>query len=158
MNFNEAFEELMAHEGGYSHHPDDNGGVTMLGVTAEVARDFGYMGDMRRLPVSVAQEIYKKRYWDVVRAEEMPAEIRYALFDAAVNSGPKRAIMWLQIAAGAAADGVLGAKTMGKIAAADPTELKLKMISNRLLFMTNLSDWKSFGAGWSRRIAAIMKG
>ena len=158
MNFDEAFVELMAHEGGYSNHHDDNGGITMLGVTAEVARDFGYMGDMRRLPVSVAKEIYKKRYWDVVRAEEMPAEIRYALFDAAVNSGPKRAIMWLQMAVGVVADGVLGAKTMGKIAAADPTELKLRMISNRLLFMTNLSDWKSFGAGWSRRIAAIMKG
>ena len=158
MNFDEAFVELMAHEGGYSNHHDDNGGITMLGVTAEVARDFGYMGDMRRLPVSVAKEIYKKRYWDVVRSEEMPAAIRYALFDAAVNSGTKRAIMWLQMAVGVVADGVLGAKTMGKIAAADPTELKLRMISNRLLFMTNLSDWKSFGAGWSRRIAAIMKG
>ena len=50
MNFDQAFTQLLGHEGGYSNNPYDAGGVTMWGVTEKVARQSGYMGDMRDYP------------------------------------------------------------------------------------------------------------
>ena len=112
MTFDEAFDILMEHEGGYSNHPSDPGGETMWGVTKRVALQEGYLGEMRLLPKETAKAIYKKKYWDAVHADELPEPIRYTVFDAAVNSGPKRAIQWLQQALGVGEDGVVGPVTV----------------------------------------------
>ena len=105
MNFDQAFDILLKHEGGFSDHAADPGGKTRYGITEAVAREVGYRGDMRELPLDLAKRIYKDRYWDAVRAEELPEAIRYAVFDAAVNSGPRQAILWLQRAVGVRDDG-----------------------------------------------------
>ena len=112
MTFDEAFTKLLGHEGGYSNHPSDPGGETMWGVTKRVAQAHGYMGPMRDLPVALAKQIYKKAYWDAVSADLIPAHTRYAVFDAAVNSGPVQAIKWLQRAMGVEDVGRFGPKTM----------------------------------------------
>jgi lysozyme family protein len=156
VNFDTAFHKLLGHEGGYVNHPQDPGGETNWGITVAVARENGYQGLMRELPVSVAKAIYRKRYWDAVRAEELPAELRYPMFDAAVNSGPGQAIRWLQRALGVADDGKLGPITLA--AAAQAPNLAGKLLGQRLEFMTNLSTWPAFGKGWARRIAALLQG
>ena len=58
MNFDEAFELLLGHEGNYSDHPADPGGKTRYGITEAVARDVGYRGDMRDLPLDLAKRVY----------------------------------------------------------------------------------------------------
>lgn len=156
MNFDEAFTELLGHEGGYSDHPDDPGGKTMWGVTERVARAEGYTGDMRNLPVEVAKTIYRKLYWTPVRADEVPAPIRYALFDAAVNSGPEQAIRWLQRTVGVTDDGKFGPKTLEAVLKADPEAVEARMLGYRLMFMTDLRNWRSFHRGWAKRIAALL--
>lgn len=156
MTFDQAFDALLGHEGGYSRHPDDPGGETMWGVTARVARSEGYQGEMRLMPRECAKAIYKKRYWDTVRADEMPAPVRYALFDAAVNSGVVQAVRWMQRAAGVGEDGVIGPVTM-KAVAADPARVAVRMLAFRLDFMTSLPTWGAFGRGWARRVAAVMQ-
>jgi lysozyme family protein len=156
MNFDQAFATLLKHEGGFSDHPADPGGKTRFGITEAVAREAGYRGDMRELPVDLAKRIYKDRYWDAVRAEELPAEVRYAVFDAAVNSGPRQAIRWLQRAVGVRDDGVIGPITLSAVRAADPQALLRRMLSARLRFMTDLPTWPTFGRGWARRIADLM--
>ena len=157
MNFDQAFDILLGHEGGYSDHPADPGGKTRFGITEAVAREAGYRGDMRELPLDLAKRIYKDRYWDAVRAEELPEAIRYAVFDAAVNSGPRQAIRWLQRAVGVRDDGVIGPITLGAVRATDPQVLLRRMLSARLRFMTGLSNWPAFGRGWARRIADLME-
>lgn len=157
MNFDAAFTALLKHEGGYSDHPSDPGGKTRYGITEAVARAVGYRGDMRELPLDLAKRIYKDRYWDAVRADELPAEVRYAVFDAAVNSGPRQAILWLQRAAGVKDDGIIGPKTLAAVRAADPGRLLRRFLSQRLRFMTGLSGWSAFGRGWARRIADLME-
>ena len=157
MNFDQAFTTLLKHEGGFSDHPADPGGKTRFGITEAVAREVGYRGDMRELPIDLAKRIYKDRYWDAVRAEELPAAIRYAVFDAAVNSGPRQAALWLQRAVGVKDDGIIGPQTLAAVHAADPERLLRRSLSQRLRFMTNLPNWGSFSRGWARRLADLME-
>lgn len=156
MKFEQAFTKLLGHEGGYSNNPRDTGGETMWGVTIAVARANGYTGDMRALPQSVAMAIYKKDYWDAVQADKLPDAARYAVFDAAVNSGVKQAAKWLQQALRVNQDGVIGKQTLAAAQLYDGRELAAKMLGARLQFMTNIPSWPTFGKGWARRIAALL--
>lgn len=156
MNFDAAFHQLLGHEGGFSDHPTDPGGATMWGITERVARTHGYTGLMLSLPAEVAKAIYRREYWERVQADALPAEIRYCMFDAAVNSGVSQSVKWLQRALGVLDDGVLGAVTLTAARAADGQKLKAHMLSARLQFMSGLAGWPAFGRGWARRIASLM--
>lgn len=152
MNFTEALQHVLKHEGGYIDHPSDPGGETNYGITVAVARENGYLGDMRTIPMSIVESIYKRKYWDKVRADEMPESVRFALFDYAVNSGPGAAIRALQRVLGVADDGVLGPMTLAA-AQAQSEGLGARLNGYRLKFMTDLKIWPTFGKGWARRIA-----
>ena len=54
---------VVAREGGYVDHPADRGGPTRFGITEAVARAGGYAEAIRQLPRSVAEDIYRTRYW-----------------------------------------------------------------------------------------------
>lgn len=157
MNFATAFQLLLGHEGDFSDHPADPGGKTRFGVTEAAAREFGYQGDMRELPVDVAQQIYLQRYWKPISAEDLPPGIRYIMFDAAVNSGPRQAALWLQRALGVTADGLIGPKTLAAAYAQDTNALRLRLLAQRLRFMTGLTNWPAFSRGWARRVADLME-
>jgi lysozyme family protein len=157
MNFDTAFSLLLGHEGDFSDHEDDPGGKTRYGVTEAVAREVGYKGDMRELPLDLAKRIYLERYWKPIRADDLPPGIRYAVFDGAVNSGPAQATRWLQRALGVTADGVIGPQTMAAAYAQDMNALRLRILAQRLRFMTSLKNWPSFSRGWAIRIADLME-
>ena len=156
MNFDQAFDALLGHEGGYSRHPDDPGGETMWGVTRKVAVQEGYSGEMRLLPRDTAKAIYRRRYWDAVKAEELPEVLRFTLFDAAVNSGVTQAVKWLQRALDVGEDGVIGPMTL-QAAQKVPMEVAVRITGFRLDFMTSLPTWGAFGRGWARRIASNLQ-
>ena len=153
MNFDESFTRLLGSEGAYSNNPKDPGGETMWGVTVAVARANGYTGAMRDLPQSLARDLYRARYWNAIRADELPESVRFDAFDAAVNSGVRTAIMWLQASAGVAVDGALGPKTLAAVNAAGPLAAA-RFNGARLDAMTNMSGWPTFSRGWARRVAA----
>lgn len=157
MNFDEAFTELLGHEGGYSNHPNDPGGETMWGITKTVAKENGYNGPMRDMPVDVAKSIYRKQYWDRAKCDELPPVLRYAIFDGAVNSGVGQSIKWLQRALKVADDGVIGSKTVAAANAAPAEVLYRRLLAQRLKFMTDLGNWSSFSKGWARRIASLLE-
>lgn len=156
MNFTDSLKEVLKHEGGYVDHPEDPGGETNFGITVKVARENGYLGDMRTIPMTVVESIYKRQYWDKVKADSMPESVRYPLFDYAVNSGPGAAARALQRVLGIKDDGVIGPVT---IAAANNYigHLGAALTGYRLNFMTDLRTWGTFGKGWSRRLASILK-
>ena len=103
-----------------------------------------------------AKSIYRRLYWDAVRADELPAVVRFDVFDGAVNSGAVQSIKWLQRAAGTVDDGILGPKTMAAAVAAGPA-LAARYNGHRLAFLTDRPTWGSFGKGWARRIAANLR-
>jgi lysozyme family protein len=157
MNFDRAFALLLGHEGEFSDHAADPGGKTRFGITEAVARQAGYTGDMRALPVDLAKRIYLDSYWRPVRADDLPPGVRYIVFDGAVNSGPAQSALWLQRALGVTADGVIGPRTLAAAYAKDAQQLKTAILAQRLRFMTGLTNWPAFSRGWARRIADLME-
>lgn len=155
-NFDQAFVDLLGHEGGYSNNPADPGGETNWGVTVTVARENGYVGAMKDMDQSVAKVIYAKKYW-LPMFDQLPYPVALQIFDAAVNSGVGQAVRWLQRSVGVADDGKFGPVTLAAVSKADPIKLVLLFNAERLLFMTNLSTWGSFGKGWARRVATNLK-
>ncbi len=154
MNFDQAFDALLGHEGGYSDHAADPGGKTRYGITEAVARAAGYPGDMRDLPIDLAKRIAFENYWTPAGCEEWPAGIRFDVFDVAYNSGVATAVKMIQRAAFAEADGTLGPKTRLAVKATNPLVLLARINGARLAYLADLPTWPTFGKGWARRIAA----
>ena len=69
-----------------------------------------------------------------------------------------QATKWLQRAAGAADDGIIGPKTILAVRMADPHKLAARFNGHRLRFLTDLKTWPDFGRGWARRIADNLMG
>ena len=87
-------------EGGYVDDARDSGGATRWGITEAVAREHGYVGEMRDLPVEQARLIYRQSYANPMLVPDM---LRLALvrtaheaFEGAVNLGVRRAAKNLQ--------------------------------------------------------------
>ena len=158
-NFDKAFAKLVRHEGGYVDHPSDPGGRTNLGVTQRVWEEWiGHRVDekiMRGLTPEQVKPLYKRKYWDKICGDDLPAGVDYCVFDAAVNSGPGRAIKWLQQSLGVVQDGALGPKTLAAAKAADPKLLVVGYNAVRIAFLQDLPTWDVFGRGWGRRVAEV---
>ena len=150
-SFDDAFVALMGNEGGYSNNPADPGGETMWGITARVARANGYVGEMRVLPESVAKRIAKMVYWDPYYCDQFDPRVAFEVFDAAYNGGHPAS--WLQAAVGVAIDGHIGPETIAAVNAADPLKIVMRFLAYRLMYMTVLGVWPTFGHGWANRIA-----
>lgn len=154
MNFDQAFNKLLAYEGGYSFDKNDPGGETMYGITLNTARQNGYKGEMRKLPIGVAKTIARKEYWDKAKIDELPEEIKFDVFDTAYHSGINRAIRLLQKSLEIQADGDFGPLTAKAILEFDDAyRLKCRYNGHRLDFVNDLRNWNEFSRGWSQRIA-----
>ena len=158
-NFDSALAAVLHHEGGYVNHPKDPGGMTNLGVTKRVWEEWaGHEVDekaMRALTPELVGPLYKAKYWDRIKGDELPSGVDYAVFDAAINSGPGRAAKWLQTAVGAVPDGAIGSGTLAKVAAMDAEDIVEKYQATRLAFMQSLPNWDTFGRGWGRRVTEV---
>jgi lysozyme family protein len=158
-NFDAALKAILHHEGGYVNHPADPGGMTNLGVTKRVWEEWvGHEVDektMRGLTPELVGPMYKVKYWDKIKGDDLPAGVDYCVFDAAVNSGSGRAAKWLQACVGVEPDGGIGPKTLAAVAAFDPKELVEDYAKRRLSFLMDLKTWDTFGKGWGRRVAEV---
>jgi len=158
-NFDAALKAILHHEGGFVNHPSDPGGMTNLGVTKKVWEEWvGHEVDekaMRALTPELVGPMYKAKYWDKIKGDDLPEGVDYAVFDAAVNSGPGRAAKWLQSCVGVEPDGGIGPKTLAAVAAFDPKELVEDYAKRRLSFLMDLPHWGTFGKGWGRRVAEV---
>lgn len=150
-SFDDAFEALIGNEGGYSNNPKDPGGETMWGITARVARAAGYAGPMRELPRDTAKAIAKRFYWDPLQLDLFDPRVAFQILDANYNGG--HCVIWMQGAAGARVDGVLGPQTIAAVQATDPLRFMMRWNSLRQRYLTALKTWISFGKGWANRIA-----
>lgn len=158
-NYEKALAAVLHHEGGFVNNPADPGGMTNLGCTKATWES--WVGHpvtekaMRNLQAADVAPLYKQKYWDKVRGDELPAGVDYVVFDCAINSGPGRAAKLLQECAGVVADGALGPVTMKAVAAMPAAELVKRFAQKRLAFLQALPTWDTFGKGWGRRVAEV---
>jgi len=155
-NFESCLEKILKHEGGFVNHPEDPGGMTNMGITKKVYETFldkeVSEEEMRDMPKEHVAKIYRKNYWDKVKADDLPSGVDLCVFDWAVNSGTKRAVCALQESIGAKVDGVMGPMTLGKVKEKENLELLEMMKEKRESFYRSLTRlFKTFGTGWLRR-------
>lgn len=149
MTFDEAFEIVIGHEGGYVDHPDDPGGATKYGISRR-----SYPGeDIEGMSLERAKTIYLRDYWAPAGCDAVPDALKFHMFDFAVNSGVKTAARALQKIVGAHPDGLIGPRSLLAISSHNPHALAGRLLGARLQMMTDLPTWPSFGKGWARRIA-----
>ncbi len=111
--------------------------------------------EVKALTVATVAPIYQRSYWDAVSGRRAAAGLAYALFDFAVNSGKKRAVIGLQRSLSVADDGKLGDITLGAVAKHAPADLIDALCDGRLAFLRQLSTWPRFGRGWGRRVEEV---
>lgn len=150
-NFETCLDRTLAHEGGYVDNPNDPGGETNMGISKRSYPN----EDIRNMTRDRAAFLYRRDYWEAVRGDELPSGVDMVVFDAAVNSGPRQAIKWLQRAVGAAPDGIVGVRTMAAVANADPLHVVRLVCTHRLSALRALSTWTHFGKGWERRVENV---
>jgi lysozyme family protein len=164
--FEACFAVVVGEEGGLSTDRADPGNWTggRVGAGQLVGTKYGIAAsafpniDIPNLTLSQAQAIYQKLYWSRVSGDLLPGPLALLTFDAAVNNGVKSAVTWLQAAASAAPDGVLGPDTLAAVAvhvAANLDGLCSEFLAQRLVYMAGLSTWRTFGVGWARRLCAL---
>ena len=151
---------LLAHEGGYTNHPSDPGGPTNFGITIEDYRRYvkvnATAADVRRMKLDEAKIIYREKYWDSQRCDEVPVGVNYALFDYGVNSGTGRSGKVLRRMLGLPDDSrTVTDAVIATARATDPKVLIAAICDERLRFLQALKTWPVFGAGWGRRVADV---
>jgi lysozyme family protein len=158
-NWDNSFKLMLKSEGGFVNHPSDPGGMTNLGVTKATWENWvGRESDeaeMRGLTPEKVEPLYKKKYWDAVRSDELPVGLDYLLFDFAVNAGAGRAIKTLQTAIGVTPDGGFGPMTMAAVQAVEPNELIERFSQAKEDFYRSLTTFATFGKGWLNRVADV---
>jgi len=162
-NFDRSLAEILKHEGGYVNHPKDPGGMTNLGVTKRVYEEWvGHPVSeaiMRGLTPQHVRALYKAKYWDVVKGDDLPAGVDLCVFDFAVNAGPNRAARYLQLMTGASTDGRIGPNTLRQLQQYVSAH-KLPHAVNRYqdlreAYHKKLPTFPTFGKGWMRRIKEV---
>lgn len=154
-----ALKRLLAHEGGYTNHPSDPGGPTNFGITIHDYRRYLKAGataaDVRAMRLGEATAIYRSKYWDAVRGDDLPAGVDYAVFDYGVNSGVGRAVKVLQRLLGLADDGRMSDAVVAAVGRHSAADLIGRMCDERMAFLKRLRTWPVFGAGWGRRVREV---
>lgn len=149
MRFDEAFDRLIGHEGGYVDDPNDPGGETKWGISKRSYPDL----DIKNLTRLDAKDIYRRDFWHRIHADEMYDGVAFQALDFAINSGIETAVRKLQAAVGVADDGHWGPVTRKAVAAMSESDVIMRFVAQRLRFWTSLSIWPTFGKGWARRAA-----
>jgi len=149
MDFDAAFEKVIGHEGGYVNDPNDPGGETRYGISKRAYPN----EDIKKLTLDRAKLLYKRDYWDRLKLDQLPTDIRFDLFDAAVNSGLSAAAKFLQRACNVTADGIIGNQTIAAAHRLDPQKLDAKLSGYRLMYLTDLPGWQHYSKGWTRLVA-----
>jgi lysozyme family protein len=158
--FRECVDIVLRYEGGYVDDPRDPGGATNMGITLRTLRE--WRGDdsltaeaLRNMTEAEAREIYLARYWNPIRADELPPGIDLAVFDWAVHGGVGRAARDLQTVLGVTVDGAIGRQTIEAAKRADPAEVIRGVCEQRLNHLRSRPHWDAFARGWSRRVREI---
>ena len=150
-------------EGGWSDHAADKGGKTKFGITEKTwaahAKRHGIVASIRDITLEQAHQGYAEDYWAPSRACDCAPGLDLAVLDLAINSGVRRAVVYLQHALGVAADGVWGPQTGAALSSSNPIVIACFICDQREAFVraivANDPSQAVFLKGWLNRINAL---
>ncbi|WP_118808174.1 glycoside hydrolase family 108 protein [Haemophilus haemolyticus] len=157
LTFQQIFDRLIGHEGGYVNDPRDPGSETNWGVTKRTAQANGYTGNMKTMTRQQAYEIYYRAFWLRYNCEQMPDAVAYQFFDAAVNHGFGNASRMLQRAVGVLDDGIIGKYSLEAINRNPISDTLMVLNGERLNFYIRLKNFDRYGKGWVNRVAQNLR-
>lgn len=163
--FDQAFDRVIGHEGGFQNDPADRGNWTTgkVGEGENKGTKFGLAAmtypdlAIEALTVQQAKDIYFRDWWVALGMDRFRAPMQYQMFDAAINHGMRNATKMLQRAVGSADDGIIGPKTLSRARNTDVNDLLMLFLAERLEFFTNIKTFDRYGRGWSRRVAGNLR-
>jgi lysozyme family protein len=160
QDYGECERRVLLSEGGYTNDPRDPGGPTNWGITIYDARLYwkpdATADDVRAMPRSVAEQIYKSKYWDTLACDNLPAGLDYTCFDYGVNSGIRRSGRVLRACLGLPTDTWhVDQSVLDRLAQADVTKVIDEMNAERMRFLQHLKTWPHFGRGWGSRVLSV---
>jgi peptidoglycan LD-endopeptidase CwlK len=116
--------------------------------------------DVKALQRDEARQIYRARYWQPLRCDEMPIALALMTYNAGVNCGIGRGARWLQEALnkqgeGLDVDGEVGPLTLSACARADVTRAVNDFVATQEAFYRSLGTFATFGKGWLNRLTDV---
>lgn len=166
--FEQCLKHILQFEGGYVNHPADRGNATNYGITQRVYNAWNALKgrtleSVERIDQGEVRDIYRERYWDACRCDDLPQPLDMVVFDTAIQHGVSRAIKWLQHCVLAAVDGIIGEHTLyqlhGYVINRRLDEVIDTYLNARTAFYARLiaSDpiQQVFSKGWKNRMDAL---
>lgn len=158
---------ILKWEGGWSNHPNDQGGETMKGVTIATYREYCRQkkrpeptgNDLRSITQEEWEEIFKTMYWDRWKADQIRSQaVAEILVDWVWASGV-HGVRVPQRLLSVSPDGIVGPVTLAAINGADPRGLFSRIKEERIRFVEDIVKNKPsqsvFLKGWKNRINDI---
>lgn len=135
-DFTQAFQLVMANEGGYGNDPDDPGGETYKGIARKMnskwdgwttidwlKKQSGFPASLDKnddLQAAVAN-FYRISFWDKMSGDLVSnQDIANSIFDFGVNAGLSTSASLAQMVVGATTDGVIGPQSIESINSFNP--------------------------------------
>lgn len=166
--FDKALQFTLWAEGGYVNNKNDRGGPTNLGVTQSTYSHYLRMigqsnKSVTKITQDEARDVYLKLFFNLSGCQHLPLPLACAVFDFAANSGPGRAVIYLQRIVGASADGDFGPKTLEKVTEYIKNNSFDKLVDeyiwDRFNFFVDIGDnpgQSGFLRGWLDRLITLV--
>ena len=143
----------------------DTAGATRWGLITDDLKTYYHdqtksWQDVKNLTENEAFNIYKKLYWDALRADEIKNDsLAHFIVDGAINQGKGTITKYIQQVCGIVADGIFGSGTLAAVNAHNPKDLfeglKQKRLDKYHRIVENNPSQQRFIKGWIRRLNSI---
>ena len=173
-NFDRFFDAAVKHEGKVREDvPGDRGGPTYTGITLGRLATIKGVPEPRRgtaafeslkkelyaLSDDQIKEIYRRDYWDAVKADDLPEGVDYCVADFGLNSGPSRAVKYLQRQMGNPQTGKMDEETLKEVHGYPAEDVITTYCAARIRFLKaiveNDARQGKFLKGWLRRVSEV---
>lgn len=172
-NFNKFMESIYLKEGYYSNHGWDAGGETLFGISRVYNPDWigwkifdsykvegGVPSEEKMFPLldPHVRDLYKNRYWDNAKCDDLPSGVDLFIADCCVNPGGHFARFTLQRIVEAYPDGIIGPKTLAKVDSYNPKRLLQRLHDERGVYYaveSNPNVRKKAIRGWVARNRSV---
>lgn len=150
-------------EGGFSNHPNDSGGATMMGVTIgtyktyckKVGKPVPTVSDLKKITKVDVVDILRQLYWNPCKGDMIRNQSVANLFVNATWGSGLGYIKNMQKTLGLKADGIVGPKTLAALND-DPKKAHEKLWEARRLYFHKICLYNGanrvFLKGWLNRL------